>query len=140
MPLPPDEVARRHEFALATAEAISAGEWDPASMPGLFSDVMPSDRARELTQIMADIRPTGTRAMARALAESDLRHMLATIAVPTLFVHGDNDQRSTLRVAHDLHEAIPGSTLTLLAGLGHECYLEDAAAFERAVREFLDAQ
>lgn len=137
--LPPDEVARRRAFALATAEAIETGEWNPASMPGLFSEAMPPDRAQELTQIMTGIRPAGTRTMARALAESDLRDMLETIAVPTLLVHGDNDQRSTLHVAHDLNAAIRRSILTVLPGLGHECYLEDAAAFERAVRPFLDA-
>jgi pimeloyl-ACP methyl ester carboxylesterase len=32
---------------------------------------------------------------------------------------------------------IAGSTLTVLPGLGHECYLESPVAFENAVRTFL---
>ena len=108
-------------------------------MPGLFSDVMPDDRAAELASIMSDIRPVGTRTMARALAEADLRDGLADIDVPTVIVHGEADSRSYIQVARALHAAISGSTLTLLNGLGHYCFLEDAAAFETAVRSFLTA-
>jgi pimeloyl-ACP methyl ester carboxylesterase len=70
--LPPDEVQRRLSFALEAA-AAPAGAFDPASMPGLFSDAMPRERAKELAAIMSDIRPAGTRTMALALAAADLR-------------------------------------------------------------------
>ncbi len=40
----------------------------------------------------------------------------------------------------DLHSAIPGSTLAVLSGLGHECYLEFADTFDAEVRRFLLAQ
>jgi pimeloyl-ACP methyl ester carboxylesterase len=106
-------------------------------MPGLFSETMPSDRAHELTTVMSEIRPAGTLAMAHALAESDLRDLLGQITVPTLLVHGDSDERSPLAVANDLNARIPGSTLTVLPGLGHECYLEDPTAFKQAVNAFL---
>jgi len=33
--------------------------------------------------------------------------------------------------------AIPGSRLTVMPGLGHECYLESAEAFDAVVRSFL---
>lgn len=135
--LPPEEVDRRLAFARGVAETVRSNEWDPTSMPGLFSDVMPPERASELTAIMSEIRPAGTLAMAHALAESDLRDMLGRIIVPTLLVHGDADERSPLAVADDLNASIPGSTLTVLPGLGHECYLEDPTAFEQAVHAFL---
>ena len=138
--LPPEEVQRRLEFALAAADSVAVGQWDPTSMPGLFSDAMPADRAAELVAIMSDIRPAATRTMAHALAEADLRDALSHVGVPTLLVSGDADQRSPVHVAQQLHEAIPGSTLTILAGLGHECYLESAAAFDAAVRPFLHDQ
>jgi pimeloyl-ACP methyl ester carboxylesterase len=135
--LPPDEVRRRLGFALDVAAAIESDGWDPSTMPGLFSDVMPRDQARELAAIMSEIRPAGTRTMAHALAEADLRDVLGKITAPTLLVYGEADERSPLGVARALHRAIPGSTLTVLPGLGHECYLEDPLAFEVAVREFL---
>lgn len=137
--LPPDEVRRRLDFALAAADQVPEGSWQPTSMPGLFSDAMPGDRAAELAGIMSEIRPAGTRTMARALAGADLRDALADIDVPTLLVHGEADERSSLDVARALRAGIAGSTLTVLSGLGHECYLEDATAFETAVRGFLTA-
>ena len=134
--LSPDEVERRLQFALQAAELGPDG-FAPKSMPGLFSDVMPADRARELAAVMSEMRPSGTRTMAHALAEADLRDVLPRVEVPTLLVYGEADERSSLQVADELHDAIPGSTLTVMPGLGHECYLESAPAFEREVRTFL---
>jgi pimeloyl-ACP methyl ester carboxylesterase len=134
--LPPDETERRLRFALEVAD-LGPGTFDPATMRGLFSDAMPDDRADELVAIMREVRPAGTRTMAHALAEADLRALLPRIDSPTLLVHGSHDERSSLDVAEALHTEIPRSVLTVLPGLGHECFLEDAAAFEAAVRAFL---
>jgi pimeloyl-ACP methyl ester carboxylesterase len=134
--LPPTDVEQRLQFALGIAN-LGPNEFDPASMPGLFSDAMPQDRAKELARIMSEIRPVGTRTMAYALAEADLRDVLPRIDVPTLLLYGDADQRSPLRVARELHACIPRSTLTVMPGLGHECYLESATTFETEIRKFL---
>jgi pimeloyl-ACP methyl ester carboxylesterase len=134
--LPPEEVARRLELALRIAD-LPPGNFEPASMPGLFSTAMPEDRASELATIMSEVRPTGTRAMAHALAEADLRDLLPRIEAPTLLLHGDADERSPLSIANELHATIPGSKLALMPGLGHECYLECAEAFDTEVRSFL---
>jgi len=45
--LPAEEVRRRLDFADRAAEGIDAGTWDPRSMAGLFSDVMPVEHAEE---------------------------------------------------------------------------------------------
>lgn len=137
--LPPNEVRKRLEFALRVAD-LGSNAFQPTSMSGLFADAMPADRARELAMIMSEIRPAGTRTMAHALAEADLRDALPGIEVPTLLLYGEADARSPLTVATELHRAIAGSTLTVLPGLGHECYLESAATFEAEVRTFLRAQ
>jgi pimeloyl-ACP methyl ester carboxylesterase len=52
-------------------------------------------------------------------------------------LYGDADQRSPLNVAKELHARIPRSTLTVLPGLGHECYLESAETFSAEVLNFL---
>jgi pimeloyl-ACP methyl ester carboxylesterase len=137
--LPPDEVRRRLDFALHAAD-LGPDAFDPRSMRGLFSDVMPADRAAELAAIMSDARPAATRTMAQALAAADLRDMLPTVRVPTLLVHGDADERSSVAVGEALRTAIPTAELAVLPGLGHECALEDAAAFAAVVRRFLTRQ
>lgn len=75
--------------------------------------------------------------MAHALAEADLRDLLPRIEAPTLLIYGDADERSSLDIADVLHAAIPKSRLTVMRGLGHECYLESAEAFDSEVRSFL---
>lgn len=136
--LPPDEVRQRLEFARQAAD-LGPRAFDPTSMPGLFSDAMSDDVASELAAIMSEMRPAGTRTMAVALAEADLREMLGEIEVPTHLIYGDADVRSPLHVAYELHRSIVGSTLTVLPGLGHECYLESPAVFDDELREFLSA-
>jgi pimeloyl-ACP methyl ester carboxylesterase len=106
-------------------------------MRGLFSKAMPADRAAELQAIMSEIRPIGTRVMAYSLADADLRDVLPRIDVPTLLLYGDADERSPVSVARSLHAAIPDSRLTIMAGLGHESFLESAATFAAEVRDFL---
>lgn len=135
--LPADEVERRLAFALATAEAVDSQTWRPRSMPGLFSDAMSPATAHELAVVMGDIRGAATRTMAHALAECDLRDALNDIDTPTLIVCGDHDERSPVAVAQAMEARLPRSTLRVLPGLGHECYLENPAAFHRLVREFL---
>ena len=134
--LPEAEVTQRLEFALRVAD-LARGEFDPVSMPGLFSERMPSDRARELATIMADVRPAGTRAMAHAFAEADLRDMLGDVRVPTLVLCGDADDRSPRSVASALHDTMPMSTLVVIPGAGHEMFLETPGAARDAVRTFL---
>jgi pimeloyl-ACP methyl ester carboxylesterase len=134
--LPAAEVERRLAFAVAVADRLPGG-FEPTSMPGLFSPRMSPEVVAALTTIMSEIRPVATRAMAHALAEADLREALPSISVPTLLLYGDADERSRLTVAEDLHRRIPTSTLVVLAGLGHECYLEDPDRFNAEVRRFL---
>jgi pimeloyl-ACP methyl ester carboxylesterase len=98
---------------------------------------MPDDRADELRTVMSEIHPSGTRTMAYAIAEADLRDVPPRIEIPTLLLAGDADERSPLAVAQALHAAIRGSTLEVMAGVGHECFLESAVAFEASVRDFL---
>lgn len=134
--LPPEEVEQRLAFAMHVAE-LDAGDFAGPSMPGLFSDAMPDDRAAELATIMSEIRAPATRTMARALAACDLRDALPSIDVPTLLVCGAEDTRSPVRVSEAIHRDIAGSQLIVLPGLGHECFMESAATFESAVRPFL---
>lgn len=65
---------------------------------------------------------------------------LATIAVPTLLIAGDEDVLTPLREARAMHGQIPRSRLEVIAGAGHLTNLERPAAFNHLLREFLTAQ
>jgi len=134
--LPPEEVARRLEMFLGMADLGDA--FDPKTYPGLFTELIPADRAPVLATMMREnIRPATVRAAGYIGAETDLRPVLPTVDVPTLVLHGEADARSPLANAETLHAAISTSQLAVLPMLGHACVAEDSEACATAIRRFV---
>lgn len=136
---PPEEVAARHASVLAAAdlprEELLKG-W-----AGLFTNAASSELVEEVLNIAADnsgeIHPGGYRAVAHSMAEADLRDVLPTLALPTLLLYGELDERSPLRVAEDLRGRIPAAELVVIPGVGHLVNAEAPAQFNSQVRRFL---
>jgi pimeloyl-ACP methyl ester carboxylesterase len=133
--LPAEAVRQRLQQALVLAD-LSPEEFVGTLLPTMFSPTTPPDVVAAFRGSMLGFHPVGFRAMARASAE-DLSGVLPHVRVPTLLVYGDQDVRAPLTVAHELHAAIPGSTLVVLPDAGHVCNIEAPEAFNRAVRRFL---
>jgi len=93
----------------------------------------------ELGGIISGFDPAGMRVMIQALAEANLRDVLALVTVPTLLIWGDKDIRSPLTVAEDLHARISGSRLVVIAGAGHLSHVEAADRFNAELRSFLQS-
>lgn len=68
------------------------------------------------------------------------RRDLAAIKVRTAIFHAEHDE--IIRRAHgeEIAAAIPGAKFVLLRGVSHFALLQDPGAFNRAVRDFLDAR
>ena len=105
--------------------------------PTLFTERATSEMVEELEGIMSEFHPGGVRPMLHAMAEADLRDVLPTIEVPTLLLYGEEDQRSPLSVAEEMHSKIPGSTLVVIPEVGHQSNIEAADRFNAEVRRFL---
>ena len=67
----------------------------------------------------------------------DLRERLARMTVPALILHGDED-RPALPTGVFLKQTIPTSGLVVLPRTGHTANLEEPAAFNAAVQDFID--
>ncbi len=67
----------------------------------------------------------------------DVRSRLSEVHVPTLIVHGRQDQRVSLARAEELHRGIPGSRLAILEDCGHWPHVEKRSEFVEAVKAFL---
>jgi len=65
--------------------------------------------------------------------------LLPTITVPTLVVHGSDDQLIPLAEARAMAGAIPGAQFAVIPGAGHLAPLEQPVNSGRVIREFLDA-
>ena len=64
---------------------------------------------------------------------------LAEIKVPTLVICGDEDQLTPPAVSQEMANAIPGARLAILEAAGHLSNIEQPAAFNAVLREFLTA-
>jgi pimeloyl-ACP methyl ester carboxylesterase len=67
----------------------------------------------------------------------DRTHLLPRIAVPTLVVVGEEDEITPPAESIVLRDRIPGARLVTVAGAGHLSSLEQPAAWNGALREFL---
>jgi 3-oxoadipate enol-lactonase len=93
------------------------------------------DKARQM------IRTTpvqGFIGCAAALADHDYAAAVATVKRPVLFLAGEKDG-VTPAAMRKLHASLSGSRYVELAGAGHISNLDQPAAFNRAVAEFLAA-
>jgi pimeloyl-ACP methyl ester carboxylesterase len=134
--LPAEEVAERLERFLEQIEEPPE-RWVRDYIPTLLTERAPREMVEELVGLMAESRPAGIRAMILAMAEADLRDVLPRIQIPTLLLCGEEDVRSPVSVAEELHAQIPGSTLVVMPGVGHQSNVEAADRFNDEVRNFL---
>jgi pimeloyl-ACP methyl ester carboxylesterase len=78
-------------------------------------------RARLTASVRRAWRPAGVaRQLIAVAADGDRTPLLSRIRAPTHIVHGAADPLVPVAAAHDLHARIPGSTLEIIDGLGHD--------------------
>jgi pimeloyl-ACP methyl ester carboxylesterase len=132
--LPEDEVRARVEGVM---EVLAAGKesFDP-TVPGLLADDPPPALVQLLDAMAADVRPESMKTALLVMAETDQRHLLPRIAVPTLLVWGVLDGRSPLSVARQFADAIPRAKLVVIPRCGHLSNLEQPELFNETVRNF----
>lgn len=136
--LPAEEVAARLGRVRAELERPPA-EWMDGYLPGFFAGPVPPATVELMRTMMSEIDPVGQLALLSAFAEADLTGTLPTVTVPTLLLYGELDARAPRPVADALHAGIPGSTSTLLPGVGHCVNIEAPEPFDAEVRRFLSA-
>ena len=133
----PDETVEQRLRQTLQAAGASPDQRAGAMISTMFSGSPPPAAVEAFRDIMLEIHPAGLRAMARSLAEADLRDILPRITVPTLLLYGDSDVRAPLTVARDLLARIPGSRLAIMPGVGHMSSIEAPERFNAEVRTFL---
>jgi pimeloyl-ACP methyl ester carboxylesterase len=86
--------------------------------------------------LFADARRQTLEALLPIMAETDQRDLLPRIAVPTLLIWGELDERSPLSVARQFERAIPDTTLVVIPQAGHLSNLDQPERFNDAMRSF----
>ncbi len=134
--LPKDEVARRVQNARVQAK-MDRDSVSEAWLPSLFSSSATQQMKQRVKSVIRDFHPEGMLVMLDAFADADLRGVLPTIKVPTLLLYGEEDVRSPIHIAKELHDLIPTSELIIIPGIGHLVNVEAPIRFESYVNNFI---
>lgn len=94
--------------------------------------------AERVRKMMLATAPAGAAAALRGMAErSDHSKLLAEISVPTLVIVGESDELTPPAEAEKMNQAVKDSRLVKISNAGHLAPLENEAAFNRALLDFL---
>jgi 3-oxoadipate enol-lactonase len=111
-------------------------------IPKLLGETTRRTRPDLVDRIRALATSSSAEAIAGALralmTRPDSTPQLSSIHVPTLIVVGEEDTVTPRAAAEDMQRGIAGSQLVAIPAAGHLTNLEQPAAFDGAVAQFLD--
>jgi 3-oxoadipate enol-lactonase len=111
--------------------------WRAMYSPG-FPDAHPEHVAEDLRVGAAQPKhPEGGRRQWEAMQDFDSYDRLPSLRIPTLVLHGTEDQAISAENGRVLAGRIPGAELVLLEGAGHLYHSEQADAADAAVLDFV---
>ena len=136
---PEGRANRRNMLALVDREGPQgvAREMMPKLLGKTSRDTNPSlePTVRKLIKQQSPVAIRG--AILRMMHRPDSAPVLASVAVPTLVIVGEEDELTPVAESRRIAEAIPGSQLVILPRAGHLSNLEQPEAFNLALSGFL---
>jgi pimeloyl-ACP methyl ester carboxylesterase len=125
----------------ALAQEKGAAAIAEAMLPKMFAPQTYAAQPAVVAQVKAMMESTSVAGVAGALLgmrdRSDSTPTLAQIRVPTLVLHGVDDQLIPAKEGEAIAAGIAGAQLKLIPNAGHLLNLEQPAAFNAAVSDFL---
>lgn len=73
----------------------------------------------------------------RKVVSYDQGQKLKKISVPTLLIWGENDTDVPLKIAYKINGLVKKSTLKVIGGAGHNCFLDNPYLFFGYVKNFI---
>lgn len=140
----PKENVWRYKLLASVARWLGVGLVGGKVMPIMFGQKFLTDpsraeqRQRFERQLMANHRVGTYRATMGVVNRLPIVEEIHRVRVPTLVVVGDQDVATTPAKARRIHERIPGSRLLVIPGAGHSSCVEEPAAVNAALLQFLD--
>ena len=132
----------RHPDGPAIVERSIAASTDMAALakarvPHLLAVPADEKLAEGLVGTMSNIDPTAFRFASRAVWLADQRKRAESMSLPALILCGERDLITPPILSHELAGLIDDSRVELIASAGHLPNLEQPAAFDRALNQFL---
>jgi sigma-B regulation protein RsbQ len=111
--------------------------WSSAMAPVIMGNDDRPELGQELTASFCRTDPDIAKRFARVTFLSDNRADLAGVSVPTLVLQCRDDVIAPMEVGRYVHDAIPGSVLTVLDATGHCPNLSAPVETSTAIADFL---
>lgn len=108
-----------------------------ALVPAMVSPGAAPGSADFAAGVMARVPEATYRSALQAIVAFDRREALPRIAVPTLLLAGEHDRTAPAAVMQRMAARIPGAAFVTLANAGHIANVEQPAAFDAALLDFL---
>ena len=105
--------------------------------PSLSRD--PQARAWWAGLLRAASSPGGIWAVLKALRDTDVRHLLPRVSVPTLVLHRRNDRAVRIAAGRDMASQITGAQFVELDGNDHWFFAGAQQPVLEAIKQFVDA-
>jgi pimeloyl-ACP methyl ester carboxylesterase len=103
-----------------------------AEMWSAYASLAESDNRRAFARTIKSVIDPGGQTV------SAMDRLYLTSSMPTLIVWGDRDDIIPVSHAYAAHEAIPGSRLVVIEGVGHFPQIEAPEQFVDALVDFID--
>ncbi len=115
-------------------------DWGQGPLLNIFAPSMVGDERFEEWWAKAQrfaASPAGAIGIMRMVADTDARHVLSSIHVPTLIVHRADEMLVPVLSGRYIAEHIPGAKYVELPGVDHMPWVGDADAILDEIEEFL---
>ena len=104
-----------------------------AEMWSAYSSLAEAENRQAFTRTIRSVIDPGGQTV------SAMDRLYLASQMPTLIIWGDKDDIIPLSHAHAAHQAIPGSRLAIIEGVGHFPQIEAPEHFVTALVDFLDS-
>jgi sigma-B regulation protein RsbQ len=111
--------------------------WSSTMAPVIMGSPEQPELAQELTNSFCRTDPEIAKHFARVTFFADHRRELAKVTTPTLIVQSNEDLLAPLAVGDYMHNQISGSTLSIVANVGHCPHLSAPGPSKAATEAFL---
>ena len=117
---------------------------DPAAVVGMAAKFSVAKQNREkfsglIAESLLRIDPEILHGDFSACNALDIAEAVAGIRIPALVVCGAEDKMTPPSLSQLIGDHIPGARLTLIAGAGHFVMMENPAAFNAALTDFVNS-